>query len=89
MFSNILVSARNARFCICDSPERCYTRLSIVGILKAGIARAVTADLFAARVKSEDPPLVSPIHYRLVQVGVSSSSGVWMNSPENDKRSHV
>jgi hypothetical protein len=69
MLSNILVSTRNARFCLCGSLERCETRRFIVSIVKARIARTVAADLFPARVESEDPPLVSPTDYQLFQVG--------------------
>jgi hypothetical protein len=104
MLRNILVSARNARFCLRGSLERRDPRLLIVGTVKARITRTVTADLFPARVEFEDPPLVSPSDYQLFQAGVSCvlspkylafrgqdtrSSDVLTNNPENDQRSRV
>jgi hypothetical protein len=72
MLGNFWVSARNARFCVCDSLKRYDTRRFIVGIVKAIIYRTVAANLSPARVESEDPSLVSLSVCQLFQAGVSS-----------------
>jgi hypothetical protein len=81
MLSNILVSARNARFCLCGSLERGETRLFIVSTVKVRIAGAATPDLFPVR--------LNPKIHRLFRGQDTSSSGVLTNNPENDQRSRV